>query len=118
MLDEQLSKLLSLGVNIEETLERFVGNEGLYFRCLGKFIDDNNYSLLKEAIGNNDAENAFEAAHALKGVSANLGLSLLYKEVAQITEVFRARSMDYDESNLSKIDEEYKKTIDTLKSLQ
>lgn len=118
MLDTQLEKLLSLNVNIDETLERFVGNENLYFKCLGKFIDDNNYQNLKQAIVDGNVLDAFESAHALKGVAANLGLSDLYKEVAVITEVFRSKSLDYDEDNLIRIDKEYDKAINTLKELQ
>lgn len=118
MLDSQLNKLQLLNVNIEETLERFVGNEMLYLKCLSKFIDDNNYESLKTSIANNDVVNAFESAHALKGVSANLGLNDLYKEVAEITEIFRANSMDYDEENLKRIDNEYHKTLEILKELQ
>lgn len=117
MLDTQVEKLLSLNVNIDETLERFVNNENLYFKCLGKFIDDNNYQTLKKAIEDKSVVDAFEAAHALKGVAANLGLSDLYKEVAVITEVFRSQSLDYDSDNLARIDIEYEKAIKTLKEL-
>ena len=117
MQEIQLNKLLSLNVNIDETLERFVGNENLYLKCLGKFINDTNYQSLKASIESNDVTASFEAAHALKGVSANLGLSDLYREVAEITEVFRAQSMDYDKANLERIDLEYQKVISTLKEL-
>ena len=41
---EQKTKLESLGVDLEETLERFVDNEELYLRCLGKLLQDKNYN--------------------------------------------------------------------------
>lgn len=117
MTETQKEKLESLGVDISETLERFVGNEALYFRCLSKFKDDRNYSIMKEAIAENDSQKAFDGAHALKGVSANLGLNHLYGEVKEITEIFRASSMDYDCENLLRIDDEYNRALDTISSL-
>ena len=84
MTDLQRERLQGLGVDIEETLERFVENEALFFRCLNKLEDDKNYSLLCEAIEEGtDAQKAFDAAHALKGVSANLGLNKLLLSFAK-----------------------------------
>ena len=48
MKEENKNKLMFLGVNLEETLERFIDNEDLYFRCLNKFLDDKNYPLLSQ----------------------------------------------------------------------
>ena len=118
MTDLQRERLENLGVDIEETMERFVENEALYFRCLNKLQDDKNYSLLIEAIDEgNDATKAFDAAHALKGVSANLGLNKLFNELRVITEVFRAGSMEYDTDNLERLKGAYAEAITTIQSL-
>lgn len=117
MTDTQKSKLEELGVNIDETLERFVGNEDLYLRCLNKLIDDKNYDNMKAAIANKDVTASFDSAHALKGVTANLGLDILYKEMRVITEVFRAGSLEYDAGNMDRINSAYDKVIDTIKDL-
>lgn len=114
---EQKDKLIALGVNLEETLERFVDNENLYFRCLNKLLEDKNYNDMMAAIDTGDASTAFDAAHALKGVSANLGLNILYEEMKVITEVFRAGSLDYDADNLKRINDAYIQVIETIKSL-
>ena len=50
MTDLQRETLEGLGVDIEETMERFVENEALFFRCLNKLQDDKNYGMLCEAI--------------------------------------------------------------------
>ena len=108
MTDLQKERLEGLGVNIEETMERFVENEALYFRCLNKLQDDKNYSLMCDAIEEGtDAGKAFDAAHALKGVSANLGLNKL----------FRAGSMDYDTDNLERLKAAYSEAISTIQTL-
>ena len=117
MTDEQINKLEGLGVNLEETLERFVDNEDLYMRCLNKLLDDKNYAGMHDAINSNDATMAFDYAHALKGVSANLGLDKLYSEMKVITEVFRAGSMNYDKENLSRLEAAYEEVISTIKTL-
>ena len=118
MTDLQRERLEALGVDIEETMERFVENESLFFRCLNKLQDDKNFALMCEAIEEGtDARKAFDAAHALKGVSANLGLNKLFSELRVITEVFRAGSMDYDTDNLERLKAAYKEALDTIKSL-
>lgn len=117
MTSEQKTKLESLGVNLEETLERFVDNEELYLRCLGKLLQDTNYNGMFEAIDSKDASAAFDAAHALKGVTANLGLNRLYLEMKEITEVFRAGSLDYDSGNMERIKKDYEEVVDTIKAL-
>ena len=118
MTDLQRETLEGLGVDIEETMERFVENEALFFRCLNKLQDDKNYGMLCEAIAEGtDARKAFDAAHALKGVSANLGLTKLFNELREITEVFRAGSMDYDTDNLERLKAAYTEAISTIKTL-
>lgn len=117
MTDEQVKKLEGLGVNLEDTLERFVDNEQLYLKCLNKLLDDKNYTNMLSAIDEEDAEAAFDAAHALKGVSANLGLDKLFKEMKVITEVFRAGKLDYDSDNLERLQAAYKEAIGVIKDL-
>lgn len=113
----QIDVLSSLGVNLEEVLDRFVQNEALYFKCLGKFVDETNYDELLSGISNNDPKACFEAAHAIKGVTANLGLMKLNNEIAVIVEVFRVGSMDFDPGNLQRIKECYSEAVDAIKSI-
>ena len=68
---------------------------------------------LKESIDAGDLDAAFEAAHALKGVTGNLGLTPIRKPVLEITELLRARTeMDYSE-----LVEEIEKQKDILTKL-
>ena len=53
---------------------------------------------LKKALANDDLDKAFQAAHALKGVLANLSLTPLFDIDFEITELLRNRTkMDYSE---------------------
>ena len=117
MTEEQKVKLCDIGVDLDETLERFVDNEDLYFRCLNKLLQDSNYQNMLDAIENANAEAAFDYAHALKGVSANLGLDKLYREMKTITEVFRAGSLAFDLDNMDRLKSSYEEACEIIKSL-
>lgn len=79
------------GVNYDLTMERFMGNEALYVKILCKLGGDDNASKLNDAVNAGDKEEAFNAAHALKGVAANLGLVPLIDAVQEILEPLRKR---------------------------
>lgn len=77
------------GINYEVTLRRFVGNEEFYLKMLSKLPQDNNLNKLNSALENGNLSDAFEAAHTLKGVAGNLGLTPLYQAVCMIVEPLR-----------------------------
>lgn len=117
MTDNDKLLLESIGVDISDTLERFVGNEGLYYKCLGKFLTDQNFDLMLEGIREGDAKKAFDGIHAYKGICGNMGFSKLYKEVCEITEVFRAGRLDYDPGNFERLMEQKKKCSEVINSI-
>ncbi len=72
-------------------------------------VSDENFGKLREAVERDDLDAAFESAHALKGVLANVSLTNVLEPVKEITEDLRARKeKDYSEV-LDKIDEELAK---------
>lgn len=117
MTDSQRKGLIDIGVALDEALDRCMNNEGLYLRCLSKFIEDSNYSQMMEAIETNDVKKAFEASHGLKGVCANLGLEKLNTSVSEIVEIFRNGSMNYRPENLTDVKNSYELTIETIKNI-
>ena len=59
-------------------------------------MDEKSFDKLREALAADNLDEAFEAAHALKGVLGNLALTPIYDKVVEITELLRARTeMDY-----------------------
>ena len=62
----------AMGADYQNTLNRFP-NEAFIKKFVLKFLDDNSYANLKEAIAAGNVEEAFRAAHTLKGVCLNLG---------------------------------------------
>ena len=92
-----VEKLRQYGANVDEGLGRCLNNETFYLMLVNKSIQDNNFEKLKASCESGDLDQAFEAAHALKGMLANLALTPILQPVEEITEYLRARTvMDYE----------------------
>lgn len=81
----KIKALKSVGVNIDEARERFMDNYLFMDKCFTMFINDNNLIKLKEAVSNNNIEDAFIAAHTLKGVCCELSIYKLGSIVCQMS---------------------------------
>ena len=95
-----------------------MGSEGLVKRFALKFPDDPSYLNLEKAIQEQNAEEAFRAAHTLKGVCLNLGFDRLYKVSAELTEKLRGRELSGYEALYGKVQDEYKNTIAAIRKLE
>ena len=84
--------LKGYGANVEEALARCMNKEDFYIMLVNKALADNKLDKLEEQINADDFDSAFETAHALKGMYANLSLDPLTKPVVEITELLRNRS--------------------------
>lgn len=89
-------KLAAYGVDVPVTMERLGNSEDLYLRCLDLFLNDGNMEGLGEALEQGDLKKGFEAAHALKGVAANLGLQPFYEKICRIVEPLRSADAQAD----------------------
>lgn len=65
--ENKKERLAEAGIDVENALERFMGNEGLLERFLKKFLNDQNFSKLTVAIGEKKEQEALAASHTLKG---------------------------------------------------
>lgn len=109
----------SIGSNYEEVLGRFAGNKMLVEKFARKFIDDPSYQMLSGCMEKKDYQEAFRAAHTLKGVCANLGFTELFKVSSDMTEELRGGDPDVAKlpEMFEKITAEYKKTVDAINSV-
>lgn len=108
---ELIVNLNKYGVDTSGAIERFMGDSELYRHCLEAFLDDANVALLGEALGNNDCEKAFFAAHTLKGVSGNLGLTPIHNTLIEIVEPLR-------EGHCEGLEVEYEELLQELDALK
>lgn len=107
------------GANYKQTLDRFMGNEKMYLKFLNMLFKDQSVNQLGDALAQGDLKAAFEAAHTLKGVSANLGLTPLFDAVCEIVEPLRGKDEGTDYMALyGQIRMEMDRAADFLSSLQ
>ncbi len=91
-----IEKLESFGADVASGLSRCMGNEEFYLKMVDMMIRENSIDQLKVAIEKGNLDEAFEAAHALKGVAANLSITPISEPAVEITEFLRSRTqMDY-----------------------
>lgn len=87
---QTIAILKAWGCDMDAALERVVQDEELLEDCLKLFYDDAEFFSLKQHLEDGDTQKAFDSAHTLKGVSANLGLTPLYKAICAMVEPLRA----------------------------
>lgn len=114
MNEEKQKRLQELGVDTEELLARFMGNEALMTRFLGKFPQDENFGRLEQALEAGDAAGAYAAAHTLKGVTGNLSLARLYQLVCAVVEPLRENDIDTAKKNMPALRQQYGRTVEGI----
>ncbi len=92
--DKFRQQLEENGADVETTLKRFMGNDAIYQKFLGKFPADPNYANLGSNIETGAFEEAYKCAHALKGVVGNLGLTPIFNKVSDLVEELRNKTSD------------------------
>lgn len=78
----------SIGVNGEDPLRRF-GSPALLYKYLNRLLSDQTFDNLGSALEQGDCEQAFRAAHTLKGVALNLDLGPVSQISSQLSEALR-----------------------------
>ncbi len=94
-----IDTLKEFGADTSEGLARCMNNENFYLMLVKKATQDKRLELLEQQIIDKDLDAAFESAHMLKGMYANLSLTPLTKPVSEMTELLRSRT-DTDYSAL------------------
>ena len=106
-----------MGADYEGVLGR-LRSEGLIKKFAKKFLDDGSFQSLKDNLAQGNGEEAFRAAHTLKGVCQNLGFDNLYQVSFDITEKLRGRETDGCEQLFAKVEDHYKKTTDAIHMME
>lgn len=111
--------LEEMGMDVDNTVKRFMGNEALYLKFLNKFQADQSVAGIQQYITEQNAEETFKSAHTLKGVAANLGLDPIAQYASDITELLRGKATfsEADTDRLNTLNEELKDKYDALISL-
>lgn len=117
-MDKELKdKLTGCGFDVDTTLQRFMGNETLYFKFLKKLPADQNYIAFAEAVEKEDCEAAFRSGHTLKGVMSNLGVDGALQILVPMVEKLRANETEGLQEELKEFKDRYEKAIACIESL-
>ena len=106
----------AIGGNYEDVLGR-LHSEALIRRFTLKSLEDQRYIQLKQALENENFEDAFRSAHTLKGVCQNLSFDRLYEVSNDLTELLRDRTGEQSgiPEAMKKVTEVYEMTIEEIK---
>lgn len=88
------SALKNIGVDVEGTISRFADNDELYMKFLIRYPEEDKCAPIWEAFSNRDYSSLSKAAHKLKGVSINLGMTTLAEKAEKVE--IKAKNMNTD----------------------
>lgn len=97
-----IKALSDWGCETTDTMERMGDDEDFYIECLKEIPGDVCFQQLKQEIENHNTKKAFDVAHTLKGMLANMGLTPMYVKVSEIVEPLRGGN---SENLMGKFDE-------------
>lgn len=99
----------ALGGDYDEVLGR-LRSERLVQKFVLKFPEDGSYALLRRSLDEGNTEEAFRAAHTIKGMCQNLGFTLLAGSSSELTEALRHGDGDSARALLPRVEEDYLRT--------
>ena len=82
------------GIDVQDMMARFMNNAKLAKMIVGKFLQDQTYANLCQAIAREDRKQAEFYCHTLKGVCGNLSLKKLFGLLVEQLRLFRAGEYD------------------------
>lgn len=113
-----LEQFEKYGADVQGVMDRFLDDEELLMTCLDQFADGNEFEGLQEALNIKDYDKSFEIAHALKGVSGNLGLTPLFNSICVLVEALRAKEYEHIEEQLNDVLEKRKEFVKTYEEMK
>lgn len=107
-----------LGGSYDEVVQRLFSPK-LVRKFIEKFLSDKSYEELRGALQDGRHEDAFRAAHTLKGVCQNLGLTRLAGSSSALTEALRpgqAQSVEDCGALFGAVERDYGETVDAIRA--
>jgi chemotaxis protein histidine kinase CheA len=101
--------------DVQGALRRFSGNEDLYVSCLGMFLSDPTMEELNTAIDQQSWDEAFTAAHALKGLAGNMGFVPLMHATGQLVVLIRGGRIKDINDCMAQINSSYRDISDAIR---
>lgn len=110
--------LKETGMDVDDTLARFGGNEALLMKYVRRFPTDPSFAALEQALQSGDHEATQAACHTLKGVSGTLGLQSLYVACAELMADLRTHNQAAPmPARVQSVKAAYRQTLKTVAAL-
>ncbi|MDD3335380.1 MAG: Hpt domain-containing protein [Eubacteriales bacterium] len=104
-----------IGADYTGTIERLSSDEQI-IRFMAMFLEDENFEALCGAMKQQQWDNAFRAAHTLKGICLNLGYTQLAKSGSALTENLRGGKGNENTAALfAQVEQDYRLTVNELR---
>jgi HPt (histidine-containing phosphotransfer) domain-containing protein len=109
-------ELKALGVDVDDAMQRFMNNEALYIRMLGKLPEAVSEQEVLPAFESGDYSEALAKAHTIKGVMGNLSITPLYKAYSDAVRLLREDKPDEAKKVLEDVAELQEEIIGKIES--
>lgn len=105
-----------VGGDYTETVSRMMG-EAMLRRFLAKFSGDPSFAALEQALDAQAREDAFRAAHTIKGLCLNLGFGKLFVSSNALTEALRHDMPENAAELFAQVKEDYELTLNAVNQI-
>lgn len=106
-----------VGGNYDSIMGRLMKEERIK-KYVFKFLDDTTFETLCKTMEENDIEEAFRAAHTMKGLCQNLDLLTLFKSSHDMAEALRHGKADNADDILEQVKKDYEITFAAIKEIK
>ena len=93
-------------------------SEALVKKFVAMFLSDKSFQLLEDSMKSQNYEEAFRAAHTVKGMCQNLSFTTLEKSSSALTEALRGGKSPQAEELYAKTMEDYDRTLEAIRAYQ
>ncbi len=117
--EERRGILLEAGIDEQKGIRQFAGNEQIYRKYLYEFPDYTYFAVLKDALSQQNAKEAFQAAHALKGIAGNLGMEQFHEKMAPLVEDLRGKAdLSTASTRMEGVEKQYSRMVEVIQSVR
>ena len=107
----------AMGGNYEDAIGR-LRSERLVQKFVLKFLDDGSYDLLCRSLEEKNYEEAFRAAHTIKGVCQNLSIDKLQSSSSRLCESLRNGYTPEADNLAEEVAADYQLTVSAIQAFQ
>ncbi len=108
---------IAINGDYEGVVSRLQG-ERLVRKFVVKFLADTSYDTLCLSLKTGDYQEAFRAAHTIKGICQNLGFTALLHSSSALSDALRSNQLQDIPALAGRLEEDYKRTVSAIRMLQ